>query len=191
MRWIKATVLFPVCVKAMPGTGDHMRSFGILLIVSLWTADLCAAEPLSGKPRIIDGDTIEVSGTRIRLEGIDAPERGQVCNDRLQQPYDCGATAVRALVDLTKDQAVNCEAMGEDRYGRTLAVCRLQTGLDINAELVRRGRAVAFRRYSLRYVAEEDEARTLKAGLWAGSFDHPGCWRTKQRGDQCRDTLPD
>ena len=167
-----------------------MRSLVILLIVALSTVELHAAERLSGKPRIIDGDTIEVSGTRIRLEGIDAPERGQECSDRLQQPYDCGANAVRTLVDLTKGQTVTCEAIGKDRYRRTLAICRLTNGLDINAELVRTGRAVAFRRYSTRYVAEEDQARMAKLGLWAGTFEHPGCWRAQQRGDDCRDQLP-
>jgi endonuclease YncB( thermonuclease family) len=167
-----------------------MRSLVILLIGASLTLELRAAELLSGKPRIIDGDTIEVSGTRIRLEGIDAPERGQECSDRLQQPYDCGANAVRTLVDLTKGQTVTCEAIGKDRYGRTLAICRLPSGLDINAELVRTGRAVAFRRYSTRYVAEEDQARISKAGLWAGTFEHPGCWRAQQRGDECQDALP-
>ena len=108
------------------------------------------AETITGKARIIDGDTIEVTGTRIRLEGIDAPERGQECQDRLQQTYDCGATAVRTLVDLTKGQMVACEAVGLDKYRRTLAICRLPSGLDLNAELVRPRRAVAFRRYSTR-----------------------------------------
>ncbi|MGE5267075.1 MAG: thermonuclease family protein [Deltaproteobacteria bacterium] len=167
-----------------------MRTLGILLLVALSTADMGAAEHLSGKPRIIDGDTIEVSGTRIRLEGIDAPERGQECSDRLQQPYDCGAAAVRTLVDLTKGQTVNCEATGEDRYGRALAICRLPSGLDLNAELVRLGRVVAFRRYSDRYIVEEDEARRAGAGLSAGTFEHPGCWRAQLRGDECQDELP-
>lgn len=147
------------------------------------------AEAITGKPRIIDGDTIEVTGTRIRLEGIDAPERGQECQDRLRQPHDCGGTAVRTLVDLTKGQDVACEPVGQDRFGRMLAICRLPSDLDINAELVRQGRAVAFRRYSTRYVAEEDEARRAGHGMWAGTFEHPGCWRAQLRGYVCMDSL--
>jgi endonuclease YncB( thermonuclease family) len=167
-----------------------MKSFGVALMVCLSTFVVGASQTLSGKPRIVDGDTIELSGTRIRLEGIDAPERGQECIDGQKQPYDCGAAAVRTLVELAKGQTINCDATGEDRYGRTLAVCRLATGVDLNAELVRTGRAVAFRRYSTRYVTEEDEARRAHLGLWAGTFEHPGCWRAHKRGDECQDHLP-
>jgi endonuclease YncB( thermonuclease family) len=161
-----------------------------LLAIALLAQPAQAADAITGKARIIDGDTIEVSGNRIRLEGIDAPERGQRCQDRLGQPYDCGATAVRTLVDLTKGQEVRCEPVGQDRYRRTLAICRLPSGLDLNAELVRQGRAVAFRRYSESYVAEEDEARRSRAGLWQGAFEHPGCWRAQLRGTECQDALP-
>lgn len=161
-----------------------------LLALAILALPAHAGEPISGKARIIDGDTIEVAGTRIRLEGIDAPERGQECQDRLRHPYDCGHTAVRTLVGLTKGQTVSCEAVGQDRYRRTLAICRLSSGLDLNAELVRQGRAVAFRRYSDRYIVEEDEARRTGAGLWAGTFEHPGCWRAQLRGDECQDELP-
>ncbi len=166
------------------------RTTTLFALVGLYAAGAHAADAISGKARIIDGDTIEVAGTRIRLEGIDAPERGQECQDSLGQPYDCGATTVRTLVDLTKGQPVTCEAVGKDRFWRTLAVCRLPSGLDLNAELVRQGRAVAFRRYSERYVGEEDEARRAGAGLWAGAFEHPGCWRAKLRGNECKDALP-
>jgi endonuclease YncB( thermonuclease family) len=161
-----------------------------LLAIALLAQPAQAADAITGKARIIDGDTIEVSGNRIRLEGIDAPERGQRCQDRLGQPYDCGATAVRTLVDLTKGQEVRCEPVGQDRYRRTLAICRLPSGLDLNGELVRLGRAVAFRRYSERYVAEEDEARRSSAGLWASTFEHPGCHRAQLRGQECQDQLP-
>ena len=140
--------------------------------------------------RVIDGDTVELAGERIRLEGIDAPERGQVCNNALGHTYDCGAAAVRVLVDLTNGQTVSCDPVGEDRHERTLAVCSLPSGLDINAELVRRGVAVAFRRYSGRYVAEENQALAARAGLWAGEFEHPGCYRAQRRGRPCVDVLP-
>jgi endonuclease YncB( thermonuclease family) len=162
----------------------------ITLLALTFLAPPAHAEIITGKARIVDGDTIEVAGTRIRLEGIDAPERGQDCKDRLGQPYDCGATAVRTLVDLTKGQEVTCEPVGQDRYRRTLAICRLPSGLDLNAEMVRQGRSVAFRRYSERYVAEEDEAQRAGAGLWAGTFEHPGCWRAQLRGNKCQDALP-
>jgi endonuclease YncB( thermonuclease family) len=140
--------------------------------------------------RVIDGDTLQVAGERIQLEGIDAPEPGQECQDALGRTYDCGAAAVRGLVDLTKGQTVNCEPIGEDRYGRTLAVCRLASGLDLNGKLLRRGFAVAFRRYSLRYVTEEDQARAARAGLWSGQFEHPGCYRAQRKGRPCVDVLP-
>lgn len=138
---------------------------------------------------MIDGDTIEVAGNRIRLEGIDAPERGQECRDRLRQPYDCGATAVRTLVDLIKSQTVSCEPVRLDKYRRTLAICRLSSGLDLNAEMVRQGRAAAFRRYSDRYVVEENEARRTGVGVWSGVFEHPGCWRAQMRGTECKEVL--
>jgi endonuclease YncB( thermonuclease family) len=160
------------------------------LLTLAFLAHPAHAETINGKARVIDGDTIEVAGTRIRLEGIDAPERGQECQDRLRQPYDCGATAVRTLVELTRGQTVSCEPVGLDKYRRTLAICRLSSGLDLNAELVRQGRAVAFRRYSVRYVGDEDAARASRAGLWQGSFEHPGCWRAQRRGDACKDELP-
>ena len=167
-----------------------MKWSTVVALVALAIALPAHAETITGKARIIDGDTIKVAGTRIRLESIDAPERGQECQDRLGQVYDRGATAVRTLVDLTKGQTVNCEPVGLDKYRRTLAVCRLPSGLDLNAELVRQGRAVAFRRYSMRYVVEEDAARASRTGLWQGSFEHPGCWRAQLRGSQCKDALP-
>ncbi len=160
--------------------------FGWLVMPMTAMADGMA----TGRARIIDGDTLELAGTRIRLEGIDAPERSQQCQDALEQPYDCGATAVRALVELTRGQTVTCEPHGKDKYGRTLGICRLASGLDVNAELVRQGRAVAFRRYSDRYIGEEDAARASKTGLWAGTFEHPGCYRAHRRGDECQDLLP-
>ena len=84
-----------------------------------------------------------------------APERHQKCQDALKPLYDCGAAAIPALVELTLGQMVTCEAQGRNRHGRTLAICRPPSGLDVNAAFVRQGCAVAFRRYSDRYIVEE------------------------------------
>jgi endonuclease YncB( thermonuclease family) len=162
----------------------------VLLALTLLTLPAQAVDVSTGKARIIDGDTVEVAGTRFRLKGIDAPERRQECLDHLQQPFDCGAAAVRTLVELTKGQKVTCEPVRRDRFRRKIGVCRLPSGLNLNIEMLRQGKAVAFGRSSPDYTAAENEARRARAGLWAGTFEHPGCWRAQQRGNECRDRLP-
>jgi endonuclease YncB( thermonuclease family) len=161
----------------------------VLLALALLTLPAQALEVSTGKARVIDGDTIEVAGTHFRLKGIDAPERRQECLDHLQQPFDCGATSVRTLVELTKGQKVTCEPVRKDRFRRKIGECRLPSGLNLNIEMLRQGQAVAFGRSSPDYTAAETEARRAGVGLWAGTFEHPGCWRSKQRGNECRDRL--
>jgi endonuclease YncB( thermonuclease family) len=162
----------------------------VTLALALLTLPAQASEVSTGKARIIDGDTIEVGGIRFRLKGIDAPERRQECLDHLQQPFDCGAAAVRTLVELTKGKEVTCEPVRRDRFKRKIGVCSLPSGLNLNIEMLRQGQAVAFGRSSPDYTTAETEARRARVGLWAGSFEHPGCWRSQQRGSECRDRLP-
>lgn len=145
---------------------------------------------ITGLARVIDGDTIDVAGTRVRLEGIDAPETDQKCKDGAGRDYLCGIAASKALRDLIGRDPVTCQNVGKDRYGRVLGVCSNASGTDMNAELVRRGLAVAFRRYSLRYADVEDAARAAKAGLWSGTFEHPGCFRAARDGRECKDVIP-
>ncbi len=161
-----------------------------LLGFALLTFPVQAIEVSAGKARIIDGDTIEVAGIRFRMKGIDAPERRQECLDHLAQPFDCGAASVRTLVELTKGQKVTCEPVRRDRFKRKIGVCSLPSGLNLNIEMLRQGQAVAFGRSSPAYTAAETEARRAGVGLWAGTFEHPGCWRAQQRGNECRDRLP-
>ena len=78
---------------------------------------------INGIPRIVDGDTLEVEGIKIRLFGIDAPEHGQICRDESNNGYDCGAKASEQINDLISGQAVSCLPRTTDRYGRTVAVC--------------------------------------------------------------------
>jgi endonuclease YncB( thermonuclease family) len=110
--------------------------------------------------------------TRIRIEGIDAPERDQLCGDENLQNNPCGTKATEALREIVSDKSVDCAVSGLDRHGRSLATCTVD-GLDIGQERMRDGWALAFVRYSKRYIEDEDAARTVKAGMWGGTFVEP------------------
>ncbi len=135
---------------------------------------------MAGIPRVIDGDTIEVHGQRIRLHGIDAPESAQRCIVR-GKTYPCGEIAAGALKDLTAGIEVRCEQVDVDRYGRVVATCYDNHDFDVNRNMVYTGWALAYRRYSTRYVATEDDAREAGRGLWRGVFVAPWDWRRGKR----------
>jgi endonuclease YncB( thermonuclease family) len=132
-----------------------------------------------GEARIIDGDTVEIGGERIRLHGIDAPESRQTCTV-VGQEWRCGESATLALVDETNGQPLTCKGNKRDRYGRLIAVCYAGSD-DLNAWMVREGWAVAYRRYSKDYVDEEAEARAAGNGVWRGEFMLPWKWRQTAR----------
>lgn len=131
----------------------------------------------TGRASVIDGDTIEIQGKRIRLTGIDAPESDQQC-ERNGQHYRCGQQAANALADRIRSWTVTCLQSGTDQYKRILADCFI--GRDsLNKWMVQQGHAMAFRRYSTEYVGDEDQARTAKRGIWAGQFQPP--WEFRSR----------
>ncbi len=149
------------------------------LIVGITAA--LAADPISGVPRIVDGDTLTIEDVKIRLEGIDAPETDQVCLDQHAVKWTCGIAARDRLLERVGGRSIDCMPSGVDKYGRTLAVCRL-AGEDLNAWMVRQGWALAFVRYSKVYVADEAAARGAQRGLWSGAFIAPWDWRHRDRG---------
>ena len=126
--------------------------------------------------RIADGDSIDVGRLRMRLDGIDAPELVQQCNDASGRAYECGQTSATALADLVRDKPLRCVRHGIDQFGRILAVCSAG-GTDINAAMVASGNAVAYRGDYLAYVPNEERAKAAKKGLWAGSFTIPRDYR--------------
>lgn len=132
-----------------------------------------------GEARIIDGDTVEIGGERIRLHGIDAPESRQTCSV-VGEEWRCGESATLALVDETAGQPLTCKGNKRDRYGRLIAVCYAGSD-DLNAWMVREGWAVAYRRYSKDYIDEEAEARAAGNGIWRGEFMLPWKWRQAVR----------
>jgi endonuclease YncB( thermonuclease family) len=145
-------------------------AFCILALIS--RADRAAEAPLVGQASVIDGDTIDIQGTRIRLEGIDAPEIAQTCASRMLGTWRCGEAAASAMRRLTVGQVLNCERRGIDKYKRVLAVCFVG-GADINAEMVREGLAWAFVKYSRSYVREEAQAHAEHVGVWQGEAQPP------------------
>ena len=159
-----------------------MRSFTAAMLAAVLLSSPAYAEPtmISGVPVITDGDTIRIGDTKIRIEGMDAPERDQLCADENFQNYPCGTKATEAMREIVGGKSVDCTISGLDRYGRSLGTCTVD-GLDIGQEMVRDGWALAFVRYSKRYVEHEAAARTVKAGMWAGTFLEPWNYRRAKR----------
>jgi endonuclease YncB( thermonuclease family) len=120
-------------------------------------------------------DTIKINGTKIRLHGIDAPERKQECS-KDGKSYLCGMEATAHLKKLINNQTVSCIPSGTDRYKRTIAVCFVDT-VNLNEAMVAHGWALAYRRYSKDYVNAESLAQRDRNGIWRGEFIPPWKWR--------------
>lgn len=135
---------------------------------------LLAAWPTGKEWRVIDGDTLDLAGERIRLFGIDTPERGQSCG-----PLACGRAATEALADILSAGAVRCTRVNTDRYGRTVARCKAGR-IDVNREMVRRGMAWAYRQYGDDYIADERAARKARIGIWKHKSRPPWNYRAER-----------
>jgi len=138
-----------------------------------------AADVIEGPVEVIDGDSLRVGGTELRLFGIDAPEYGQPCYAN-GVPVACGKMAKEVLEGMIAGSTVTCSLQGTDIYGRVVAKC-LTSGIDISGALVEAGWATAFRRYSEDYVPAEFRARAAKAGIWQWDFQMPQDFRSSQR----------
>jgi endonuclease YncB( thermonuclease family) len=114
---------------------------------------------------VVDGDTLRLRETVVRLLGVQAPERGQTCHGRDGSGFDCGVASANALADLVREHPVDCQLRGQDPMGRALAVCSA-AGRDLNVALVAGGWARAGG--GLPELASlEHEARAGHRGLWA------------------------
>jgi endonuclease YncB( thermonuclease family) len=129
-----------------------------------------------GQASVMDGDTLEMHGQRIRLHGIDAPEPPQSCHLPNGKPWRCGHTAARRLRDFIGHKTVTCERKDRDRYGRMVAVC-VAGGEDLGAWLVEHSWALAYARYSTAYVAQQKRAECAQIGIWRSRFQKPWKWR--------------
>lgn len=129
--------------------------------------------------RVIDGDTIEVHGQRIRFNGIDAPESKQYCDDAKGFEYPCGGRSAEALDGfLAASRPVQCTFVTWDRYHRFVGDCRRADGASVASWMVQHGQALDWPRYSNgAYAAQQAKAEASKLGVWAGKFDTPWDWR--------------
>ena len=126
---------------------------------------------------IIDGDTIKIGEERIRFSGIDAPEINQTCISEGDEVF-CGQISKSLLVDKTSLEHVKCISEGKDQYNRTLAECFVN-GESLSRYLVRQGYAFAYRKYSKKFIKDEDYAKEKKMGMWNMKFLFPWDYRRK------------
>jgi endonuclease YncB( thermonuclease family) len=127
--------------------------------------------------KIIDGDTIHLNDEKIRFTGIDTPELKQTCKKNSKIIY-CGIEARQLLIDKIGKDKVICVREGKDRYKRTLAECFVND-LSLSRYLVREGYAFAYRKYSKKFINDEDFAKKNNMGMWSMNFEYPWDWRKK------------
>lgn len=154
----------------------------------------CIAAPaqgqiMSGPATVIDANTLDMTGSRVRLVGLDAPERKQSCT-RSGEDWACGEEAARTLAAIVAEQAITCVAQGADAAGRTLAVCKVRN-IDIGQEMLRRGMAIVLDDAPPGYAEASGIAQSLQFGLWAGDFQQPSQWRAANPSASRREVRPD
>ncbi|MFD1982600.1 thermonuclease family protein [Mesorhizobium newzealandense] len=148
---------------------------------------------IAGVASVIDGDTIEVHGQRIRFNGIDAPESKQYCDDAKGFEYPCGRRSAEALDKfLAASKPVQCTFVSWDRYNRFVGDCRRADGTSVASWMVEHGQAMDWPRYSHGAFAQQQaKAEAAKVGLWVGAFQAPWDWRAEHRtGEQARVIQP-
>ncbi|MDX3971623.1 MAG: thermonuclease family protein [Bradyrhizobium sp.] len=149
------------------------------------------ADDFVGQASVVDGDTLEIQGTRIRLWGVDAPESSQLCRGEDSSQYRCGAEAANDLDTYIGRRPVSCVPLNLDQYGRTVATCSV-SGTDLGEWLVRNGLAFDWPQYSKgRYDGAQRDAERAGRGIWKGSYVEPwryrACIRANGRPPACSD----
>ena len=142
---------------------------------------------ISGNAKIIDGDTIKINSKKIRLHGIDAPEVKQMCKKpyltiiffTFTKDYPCGKISTQKLQKKINNKVITCKILDVDRYKRFIGEC-YKRNLNLNSWLVSNGYAVAYRKYSKKYISNEINAKNEKKGLWQGKFEMPWEFRRKK-----------
>lgn len=147
----------------------------IIAALMLSSAPASSSDMITGRATVIDGDTIEIAGKRLRLRGVDAPESWQKCSDGNGGFFRCGKAAADELDRfLAASRPIRCDVTERDRYQRLVGVCFRADGREVNRWLVESGNALDWARYSHgAYAAAEKTARAGSIGIWRGDFQPP------------------
>jgi endonuclease YncB( thermonuclease family) len=160
-----------------------IRPCAFVALMLLASTGIALSGDLMGQASVIDGDTLEIRGARIRLWGVDAPESSQLCRGEDSLPYRCGAKAANDLDAFIARRPVNCLPITLDQYRRTVASCSVQ-GVDLGQWLVRNGLALDWPQYSKgKYDAAQRDAEHAGRGMWAGSYVEPWLYRASIRAN--------
>jgi len=149
----------------------------IALIAAVAALFLPPSSIIAGRAEAVDGDTLRIGGSRVRLMGLDAVELDQQCR-RSGVEWACGRDARQFVADLLEAAETSCASDGRDQYGRVLAHCSADDR-DVGEAIVGAGWAVA----DLEYAIPLAEARLHQRGIWSGEFDEPADWR-RSNGDR-------
>jgi endonuclease YncB( thermonuclease family) len=147
----------------------------LFLFIGFWSPINAEAQIIAGRAQVIDGDTIEIQRKKIRLYAIDAFESKQICKIS-EKSYLCGNKSAWHLDTLINSRTVICKGKDKDRYGRIIADCAVGN-LNLNEAMVRAGWALAYRKYSGKYISSEVSAINARAGAWQGQFVAPWDYR--------------
>ena len=151
-----------------------MKKIYLYIILTLVFCNVGFADSL----RVVDGDTIVLNGEKIRFSGIDAPELKQTCMNGDEKVF-CGKTAKKLLIKKIGNETPECISEGKDAYKRTLAECFIK-GESLSSYLVRSGYAFAYRKYSKKFIKDEEFAKENKLGMWSMEFQYPWDFRKSQ-----------
>ena len=170
----KAILLFIICLIFFFLTYQDVKSSEITSI--------------TGHAKVTDGDTIKINTFKIRLNGIDAPEKKQKCKRPyleififiFYEDYSCGQKSTEALIKKINNQKITCKISNVDYFKRLIGEC-YKRKINLNAWLVSNGHAVAFRKYSKKYVFHETLAKQEKKGMWQGKFEMPWDYRKSNK----------
>lgn len=151
-----------------------MHRLVLFAALSFWSG-AAQAQDVTGIARAIDGDSLKVGATEVRLSGIDAPEYKQTCRVGISN-WSCGADAAAALRGMVDGRQLRCLPRDRDVYGRTVATCTLN-GVDVAETMVRRGLAIVLENGTALYRQTEAQSKAARAGIWASDFQPPAAYR--------------
>ena len=153
-------------------------SLKIFILCSLSSLFLFSNNLFASHVTVIDGDTIRLGDVKIRFSGIDAPEINQSCV-AIEGKVACGKISRDLLIEKVTNNKISCTDEGKDFYGRVLGECFVN-GESLSSYLVREGFAFAYRKYSNKYIEDEEYAKFNKLGMWSMEFEYPWDYRSNK-----------